>query len=235
MNECKCVNGVGAVGPVENDGLLCPNHEDFLCVSCDTGYHLDGAFCLINECTCDVNENPLLGSPGVGALGPTSTQCVSGLSSTPDCSSDTTECPNHLDELCVSCFTGYYLSDGDCLLNECICQDGTGAIGPEANTGLLCPVDGQARCRLCNPGHHLDNHACPGNVCTCSNGVEATGTDCSTHESEFCTACDIGFTFGDKAATENTCVQKLCQCNNGIGFSGTQSGFLKFLEILSFF
>jgi len=77
------------------------------------------------------------------------------LTNTPDCSSDITECPNHLDELCVSCFTGYYLSGGDCFLNDCTCQDGTEAIGPFEHTGLLCPVDGQARCRLCDTGFYL--------------------------------------------------------------------------------
>ena len=57
MNECQCVNGVGAVGPVEYDGLLCPNHEDFVCISCDAGHHLDtentNIMCPINLCQCN--------------------------------------------------------------------------------------------------------------------------------------------------------------------------------------
>ena len=66
INECQCVNGIAALGPdtmpcnnnattnpnnfgtlnnpkcnAAEASLLCPNHEDLVCATCFSGYHLD--------------------------------------------------------------------------------------------------------------------------------------------------------------------------------------------------
>jgi len=39
--------------------------------------------CPINECSCEVNENALLGNPGIGALGPPEVPCLNNVTSNP--------------------------------------------------------------------------------------------------------------------------------------------------------
>jgi hypothetical protein len=90
-NACTCSGGTGA------RGTACPNNGDSKCVSCNTGYWLDGIECDAYTCTCD---------NGVAATGA-------------DCTSDGAKC--------VSCDADRYLSDGECKVSTftCYCDNGT--------------------------------------------------------------------------------------------------------------
>ena len=76
--------------------------------------------CPINECSCEVNENALLGNPGIGALGPPEIPCLNNVTSNPssfevpvqcDEPAAVALCENHQDEHCATCFRGYHRSD----------------------------------------------------------------------------------------------------------------------------
>ena len=54
------------------------------------------------------------------------------------------------------------------------------------------------------PGSTTEDAECLPNICTCNNGTAATGGDCTTHEQNICTQCDIGF----KLLEDFTCIPK---------------------------
>ena len=74
---------------------------------------------------------------------------------------------------CIQCEEGYRLEGADCLLNICLCDNGT----PKDT----CDTNGQEICKSCNVGWTLNTQTqlCVENQCTCSNGL-AAGT--SSHQ-----------------------------------------------------
>ena len=75
-NDCKCSNGTGATG------TDCPMHNTAKCVSCNTGYYLNGDACEAYTCTCSN------GSPATGSA------CTSDGAKCESCNDGYTKSPN---------------------------------------------------------------------------------------------------------------------------------------------
>ena len=205
--QCQCQNGDHATG------ADCPQINSEFCTSCDSGFHLEHNFCVMNQCFC--------------ANG----QSTSGV-----------DCPEHDTSFCFySCNSGYTLNfkNNQCELNICVCENGEGTIGTDCpitdsfkcssceqthhlagslnqfgqlteceinqcscqfGTGLTgCLYDGAAICSSCDQGYYLDGIVCVVNNCLCPNGLASTGEDCPQNGDFHCTmsrsesGCDSGY------------------------------------------
>jgi hypothetical protein len=188
INECTCVNGLGAFGPdymaSKNNGttnpnsyglvnnpaidstegsILCPRHGNNHCATCFSGFHLDGNIDA-NEGgqECPINECSC--SNGIGALGPDYIPCNDNSTTNPS---------------------------SDSLLNNPTCSSTEGKI--------LCPNHGDSLCATCFTGFHLNSGACDMNVCQCNNGngivgpVSNDGQLCDSNGMFKCLNCDTGY------------------------------------------
>lgn len=184
-NQCRnCAAGkVSTVQPMNGPDTICDNcaegkfrlSRDMVapCQSCPDGSttltagSTDGTACLCNE--------GYIGSVDVaGAGGCFQKACVCengvpGLGLT---------CPQDGAAVCVSCNSGYKLTDeATCLAHECKCINGIAA------SAELCPVEGAISCTSCDPGYKKtlsasrDTFECIEQ--TCDNGIKSwSGASC---------------------------------------------------------
>ena len=103
---------------------------------CNPGWYLDteNSICIRNVCSCVDGTGLIKSGTGVGAFG--------------------SACPNHDDELCVSCSLGWTLYDGKCFINECNCHMGLPAISDLPVLGN-CETDDSYQCESCDTGFKL--------------------------------------------------------------------------------
>lgn len=126
-----------------------------------------------------------------------------------------------------NCATGYHFENNQCMANQCICDNGTPAIGTE------CPNDGDPKCvDPCNDGYTLNGGACEEQIqgYQCTNGTKfstfvaarevITGIEPADEKdignyTEACESCNTGYTLNNTSDTEARCDENECTCENG--------------------
>ena len=189
-NQCNCVGGT----PVHYKS--CTENGTNQCETCDKGFDFIASTksCKQNVCKC---EN------GSAATGPECERnnaemcgscinthmlqdkyCVSKCSCQNGVSASS--CTSSGIQSCISCNPGYYLSNGNCLINKCLCENGIPQESPE------CTSNGDKKCSRCNKGYSLndDKISCKLNVCECDNGEPSKDGKCPRDGMEYCETCD---------------------------------------------
>ena len=116
-------------------------------------------------------------------------------------------------QTCSSCNSGYYLKDGLCEMNKCVCPNGS------ATVRWACPENGDHKCFRCDRGYHLETNSlgkdvCIKNSCYCKNGTP--GIHCSKNYGEFCDSCDLANFHVQIHPFSSQCEQNECFCYNGV-------------------
>ena len=105
---------------------------------------------------------------------------------------------------CVSCNSGYTLTNFQCVQNvRCRCDNGVGLDS--------CTSSAEIKCGSCNANYVLSNNLCnPVNLaCSCINGQAAS--DCYFGNIvNKCISCNSGYELID-----NSCMRNNCICDNG--------------------
>ncbi|MCP4603977.1 MAG: hypothetical protein GY847_26225 [Proteobacteria bacterium] len=210
-NHGTCVDTTGFVVCTCDEGYTKASY----CSECDTGYHTEGADCVIDEVCIEGGETDSCNNHGDCEAETGIIVCTCDCIVGDDCWAG---------DYCDRCATGYHpaedagVCDMDTTCTESTCGDhGTGCIVVEEVPVCSCQTgwDPETFCSTCADGYHTVGEDCViDEVCdnegedhSCNNH----GT-CSTPEGVIVCACDDGYT-GDKC---DTCDTDYTDCGAGL-------------------
>ena len=212
INSQVCLNGQGLYGACTscNSGytlnggfclLPCQNGTGIYgaCSSCNYGLFLSGGFCLT---TSSLGIPSLSASPNTNQVQVSIVVIgISSLSASPNTYSETTlACENGqgLSGGCYACNTGYTLVRGYCVWGITTCKNGIGTEGA---------------CTSCNQDYVLVRGYCNAKQ-ICPNGIPGRPVLWSPQQ-ESCLSCNSGYFLGGYSCIRNTCA-------NGVGTDGSE-------------
>ena len=139
----------------------------------------------------------------------------------------------------ATCNEGYRSVAGRCVINHCLCENGTGVI--TNGTDQVCLNHNNSnnpQCRECDPGYHLVGNECILNICLCEDqssgrdigaakGAADTNTICEENGITDCHICRSGYHLSDhtpeggSGRTTKECVPNQCSCGGAAHVAAT--------------
>lgn len=218
---CSCDNGT----PVSDGSCLDTTNK--LCSSCLENYHLSVETITGNyavtcqpDIVCLPTQHVIVNTDRSYSCANNVCLCEHGIGNT--------NCQNHLDFSCQSCYSGYTLNSDNNSCEEdpvCTCANGIAA------TGSDCLVS-EEKCASCYYGFEVVNDICDTIVCQCDNGQPVSDGTCYDSSWNHCQTCNPGFHLkydnpqayfdGDVAGhfTSSCEPDKVCSCRFGQAATG---------------